>query len=85
MKKLHYTSCVHPSCIISIRYNNIVIMYLATISLNVVFYIKYEPHHEKTNNVVFEQVQHKPSCTCTEDGCKLEISDLRRRGIVLSE
>ena len=23
----------------------------------------YEPCHEKTNNVVFEQVGHKPSCT----------------------
>ena len=24
-----------------------------------------EPLHEKTNNVVFEQVRHKPSCTST--------------------
>ena len=24
---------------------------------------QFEPHHEETNNVVFEQVQHKPSCT----------------------
>ena len=23
--------------------------------------------HEKTNNVVFEQVLHKPGCTATED------------------
>ena len=23
----------------------------------------FEPRHEKTNNVVFEQVRHKPSCT----------------------
>ena len=30
--------------------------------------IKLEPHHEKTNNVVSEQVRHKPNCTSTEDG-----------------
>ena len=23
--------------------------------------------HEKTNNVIFEQILHKPSCTSTED------------------
>ena len=45
----------------------------------------YEPPHEKTNNVVFEQIRHKPGSTATEDSYKLEISDLRRRGIVLSE
>ena len=28
----------------------------------------YEPCHEKTNNVVFEQVRHKPICRSTEDG-----------------
>ena len=38
-----------------------------------------EPRHEKTNNVVFEPVRHKSSCTGTEDGQKLEVSDLRRR------
>ena len=27
-----------------------------------------EPLHEKTNNVVFEQVLQQPSCTVTEDG-----------------
>ena len=27
-----------------------------------------EPCHENTNNVVSEQVQHKLSCTTTEDG-----------------
>ena len=31
----------------------------------------------------FDQVQHKPGCTATEDGKRLEISYLRRRGIVL--
>ena len=29
---------------------------------------RYEPPRGKTNNVVFEQVQHKPGCTSAEDG-----------------
>ena len=29
---------------------------------------KNEPPHGKTNNVVSEQVGHKPGCTSTEDG-----------------
>ena len=45
----------------------------------------YEPPRGKTNNVVSEQVQHKPTCTSTEKSYKLEISNLSRRGIVLSE
>ena len=32
---------------------------------------------------VSDQVQHKPDCTVTEDGERLEISDLGSRGIVL--
>ena len=39
-------------------------------------------------NLVFgvsDQVRHKPGCTTTEDGWRLEISDLGRRGIVLAE
>ena len=44
-----------------------------------------EPPRGKTNNVVSEQVRHKPTCTSTENSYKLEISDLSRRGIVLSE
>ena len=43
-----------------------------------------EPPRGKTNNVVSEQVWHKQSCTSLEDGSKLEILYLRRRGIVLS-
>ena len=43
-----------------------------------------EPPRGKTNNVVSEQVQHKPGCTVTEDGQRLEILYLSRRGIVLS-
>ena len=38
----------------------------------------YEPPRGKTNNVVSEQVRHKPGCAVTETGLKLEISDLRR-------
>ena len=44
----------------------------------------YEPPRGKTNNVVSEQVRHKPGCTSTEKSKKLEILDLSRRGIVLS-
>ena len=33
---------------------------------------------------ISDQVQHKPDCTATDDGERLEISDLDRRGIVLS-
>ena len=43
-----------------------------------------EPPRGKTNNVVSEQVRHKPGCTVTDAGWKLEISVLRRRGTVLS-
>ena len=45
---------------------------------------QYEPSRGKTNNVVSEQVRHKLACTSTEKSWKLEISDLSRRGIVLS-
>ena len=34
---------------------------------------------------VSDLVRHKPGCTATEDGYRLEISDLGRRGIVLSQ
>ena len=33
---------------------------------------------------VSDQIRHKPGCTATEDGKRLETSDLGRRGIVLS-
>ena len=33
---------------------------------------------------VSDQVRHKPGCTATEDGLRLEISDLKNRGIALS-
>ena len=33
---------------------------------------------------VSDQVRHKPGCAVTEDGLRLEISDLGSRGIVLS-
>ena len=44
----------------------------------------FEQPRGKTNNVVSEQVQHKPACTVTEDGYRLEILDLESRGIVIS-
>ena len=46
--------------------------------------IRIEPRHEKTNVLASDLGQHKPGCTGTEDGYKLEISDLESRGIVLS-
>ena len=39
---------------------------------------------EKTNVLVSDLVRHKPGCTATEDGYRLEISDLESIGIVLS-
>ena len=38
-----------------------------------------EPCHEKTNVLVSDLVRHKPGCTATEDGLRLEISDLEGR------
>ena len=45
---------------------------------------KNEPRHEKTNVLVSDLVRHKPGCTAIEDGKRLEILDLERRGIALS-
>ena len=39
---------------------------------------------KKTGLRASDQVRHKPGCTATEDGWRLEISYLGRRGIVLS-
>ena len=48
-------------------------------------------HHGKMSRsvrkpvfVVSDQVRHKPGCAATEDGKKLEFSDLGSRGIVLT-
>ena len=41
-------------------------------------------HSRKPTIWVFDQVRHKPTCTLTEDGYRLEILDLESRGIVLS-
>ena len=48
------------------------------------FFCKFEPRHEKINVLVSEMVRHKPGCTATEDGYRLEYLDLETRGIVLS-
>ena len=40
---------------------------------------KFEPSRGKTINVFSEQVRHKPACTSTEEGRKLEMLDLERR------
>ena len=44
----------------------------------------FEPCHEKTNTLVSHMVRHKPGCTATEDGYRLEILNLESRGIALS-
>ena len=41
-----------------------------------------EPVREKTNNLGSDQVRHKPACTVTEDGQRLEILDLESRGTI---
>ena len=46
--------------------------------------LSYEQPHEKTNVPVSNLVRHKPDCTATDDDYWLDISDLERRGIVLS-
>ena len=38
--------------------------------------------HEKTNSLDPDQIRHKPGCTVTEDGWRLEILNLESRGIV---
>ena len=38
------------------------------------------PRHEACR--ISEQVQHKPGCTATEDGLRLESLDIGRRGLV---
>ena len=35
-----------------------------------------EPRHEKFNVLVSDLVRHKPGCTATEDGLRLDFSDL---------
>ena len=50
-----------------------------------VIHTKSELPRGKTNNVVSEQVRHKPGSTSTEKSKKLEILELIREGIVLSE
>ena len=51
---------------------------------NNVIEIQYEPRHEETNVLVSDLVRHKPGYIATEDGQRLDISDLESRGIVLS-
>ena len=50
-----------------------------------VVHMSNESPHGKTNNLVSDQVRHKPTCTVTEKSYNLEISDLSRGGTVLSE
>ena len=45
------------------------------------FFINFVPCHDKTCLPVSNQVQHKPGCTATKNGKRLEISDLGIRGV----
>ena len=40
---------------------------LTSVTIILITTLIIEPHHEKTNNVVSEQVRHNPKCTNTED------------------
>ena len=53
---------------------------------NQTLFIKLYMSHDvrKPVFVVSDQVRHKPGCTATQDGYKLEISDLESRRLVLS-
>ena len=42
-----------------------------------------EPEREKISNLGSDQVRHKPDCTVTEDGYRLDILDSESRGIDL--
>ena len=46
-------------------------------------YRPFELPRGKTNNVVSEQVQHKPAYTSTEKSYKLDISDLSKRNCTI--
>ena len=59
------------------------VLHTCTFSIEVA-HLKTEPSHKKTNNLGPSQVRHKPACTVTEAGQKLEFLDLRRRVIVPS-
>ena len=41
---------------------------ISTLPLPHVSKLLFEPHHEKTNILVSDLVQHKPGCTATKDG-----------------
>ena len=45
--------------------------------------VKFVLRHEKTNVLVSDRVRHKSGCTATEDGWRLEISDLEVKGLYL--
>ena len=55
-----------PLLYTSIRTHVTVVLFSCHSSQNNHFAILYEPMHEKTNNLVSDQVRHKPACTVTE-------------------
>ena len=63
--------------------HSLVKVFLQEFFLFIEEWLPIELRHEKTNILVSDQVRHKPGHTTTEDGKRLEISDLESRWIVL--
>ena len=61
--------------------NEFIVAPFTEITIRNDIYSYIEPRHEKTNNVVSQQVRHKPSFTVTSTA---ESLDLESTGIVLS-
>ena len=48
--------------------NFMVLIYILLVNIPGHLHVTFEPPRGKTNNVVSEQVRHKPTCTSTEAG-----------------
>ena len=87
---MNYNTIQNVYIFILIQHTSIVSTVLTDISgmhlfsLSMLSLVLNEPPRGKTNNVVFEQVRHTPSCTSTEECYMLDILDISRRGIALS-
>ena len=67
------TECVGRCTIIPLQWFKNIMWIVKTFQFST---STFEPRHEKTSILVSNLVQHKPGCTATEDGLRLEISDL---------
>ena len=70
---------------VKVKYCGLLVWLVNSIELVIFSTTKNEPRREKTNILVSDLVRHKPDCTSTEDGQRLEISDLESKGIILSK